>query len=92
MEKDREVNLEENIRIFDSSEEGAPSTTIRGDEKMEEGMKNVPCMKRMEWCGRKCELVNHVGGIIVERRIVACDLREFVLDDNLVKLRLGSQF
>jgi hypothetical protein len=47
MEEDREASLEENTRIFYSSKEGVPSTTIRGDDEMEEGMKNVPCMKRI---------------------------------------------
>jgi hypothetical protein len=83
MEEDWEASLKENSRISDSSKEGAPSTTIRGDEEMEKRTKNVPCMKKMEWCGRKCELVNHVGYIIVEGRIVTCDPREPVLDDNL---------
>jgi hypothetical protein len=50
---------------------------------MEKIMKNVPCMKKMEWCGRKCEFVNHVGDIIIEGSIVTCDPREPVLDDNL---------
>jgi len=51
MEEDQEVSLEENTRIFDSSKKVAPSTTIRGDEEMEEAMKNAPCMKknRMAW-------------------------------------------
>jgi hypothetical protein len=55
---------------------------------MEEGMKIVPCMKRMEWRGKKCESVNHVGKIIVERRIVAYDPRELVLDDNLGEIKV----
>jgi hypothetical protein len=83
MEEDGEANSKENIRISNSSKECAPSTTIRCDEEMEEGMKNIPCMKRMEWHGRKCELVNNVRDIIAEGRIVAYDPRELVLDDDL---------
>ncbi len=83
MEEDYEVSSEENTRISNSSKEGAPSTTIRDDEEMEEGMKYAPCMKRIEWHGRKCELMNHV---------VAYDPREFVLDDDLGELKLGSKF
>jgi hypothetical protein len=56
---------------------------------MEEGMKKFPCMKRIEWRGRKCELMNHVGDIIVEGRIVVCDPREFVLDDDLGETKVG---
>jgi hypothetical protein len=89
MEEDGEANPKENIRISDSSKECAPSTTIRGDEEMEEGMKNVPCMKRMEWHGIKCELVNNVRDIIVEGRIVAYDPRELVLDNNLGETEVG---
>ncbi len=55
-------------------------------------MKYAPFMKRIEWHGRKCELMNHVGDIIVGRRIVAYDPREFVLDDDLGELKLGSEF
>ncbi len=55
----------------------------------QEGMKNVLCMKRMEWWGRKCELVNHVGETIVEGRIVACDPREPILDDDLGEIDIG---
>jgi hypothetical protein len=50
---------------------------------MEEVMKNVPCMKIIEWHGRKCELMNHVLDIIVGRKIVAYDPRELVLDNDL---------
>jgi len=89
MEEDQEASSEENTRISNTSKEGAPSTTIRGDEKMEEGMKNVPCMKRIEWHGKKCELMNHVGNIIVGRRIVAYDPRELVLDDDLGEIEVG---
>ncbi len=92
MEEDQEASLEENTRISNSSKEGAPSTTIRGDEEMEKGMKYAPCMKEIEWHGRKCELMNHVGDIIVGRRIVAYDPREFVLDDDLGELKLGLEF
>jgi hypothetical protein len=52
-------------------------------------MKNVPCMKRMEWRARKCELVNHVGEIIVEGRIVAYDPREPILDNDLDETNVG---
>jgi hypothetical protein len=81
--------VEENTKIYDSSKEGAPSTTIKGDEKMENGMKNVPCLKRMEWRGKKCELVNHVEDITVEGRIVACDPREPVLDNDFGETEIG---
>jgi len=46
-------------------------------------------MKRMKWRGKKCELVNHVGKIIVEGRIVAYDPREPVLDDDLREIIVG---
>ncbi len=55
----------------------------------QEGMKNVPRMKRMKWWGRKCELVNNVGKIVVEGRIVAYDPRELVLDDDLGEIDIG---
>ncbi len=89
MEDDEEASLEENTRISDSSKEGAPSTTIRGDEEMEEVMKNVPCLKRIEWNGRKCELMNRVADIIVGRKIVAYDPRELVLDNDLGEIKIG---
>jgi len=89
MEEAREASLEENTRIYDGLEEGAPSPIARGDEDMEQGMKNVPCMKIMEWCGRKCELVNHVGKIIAEGRIVSYDPKELILDDNLGETEVG---
>jgi len=89
MEEDWDVSLKENSRISNSSKEGAPSTTIRGDEEMEERMKKIPCMEKMEWCRKKCELVNHVGDIIVEGRIVTCDPRELVLDDDLGETKVG---
>jgi hypothetical protein len=60
MEEDQEASLEENTEISDSSKKGALSTTIKGDEEMEEGMKNAPCMKIIKWHERKCELMNHV--------------------------------
>jgi hypothetical protein len=41
-------------------------------------------MKKMQWRGRKCVLVNDVGKIIIaEGRIVMCDLKEIVLNDDL---------
>jgi hypothetical protein len=41
-------------------------------------------MKRMQWHGRKCVLVNDVGNMIIAKgRIVMCDLREIVLNDDL---------
>jgi hypothetical protein len=46
-------------------------------------------MKRMKWWGRKCELVNNVGKIVVEGRIVAYDPRELVLDDDLGEIDIG---
>jgi hypothetical protein len=55
---------------------------------MEEVTKNVPYMKRMEWHRGKCESVNHVGEIIVERRIVACDPKEPILDDDLGEIEV----
>jgi hypothetical protein len=58
----------------------------------QEGMKNVLCMKRMEWWGRKCELVNHVGEIIVEGRLSPMTQGSLFWMMILVKLTLGSQF
>jgi hypothetical protein len=46
-------------------------------------------MKIMEWCGRKCELVNHVGEMIVEGRIIVFDSTEPVLDDDLGEINVG---
>ncbi len=83
------VSLEEKNKISDNLEEGASLTTVRGDEYMEKGMKNVPCMKRMVWHRTMCELLNHVGEIITEGRIVAYDPRELVLDDNLGETKVG---
>jgi hypothetical protein len=79
-----EVSLKENVRITNGMEEGGPSRSSRGEEDIHEEMKYVPCMKRMEWHGRKCELVNHVGEMIV-----ACDPRELVLDNNLGETDVG---
>jgi len=62
---------------------------FRGDEEMEEVMKNAPCMKIIEWHGKKCELMNHVGNIIVGRKIVAYDPRELVLDNDLGETEVG---
>jgi hypothetical protein len=84
MEGAREVNLKENIRIFDNMEEVALSIS-----DMQKGMKIVPYMKRREWCGRNRELVNHVGKNIVEGKIVACDPKEPVLDDDLGEIDVG---
>jgi hypothetical protein len=70
-------------------EEGGPSRNGRGEEDIHERMNYVPCMKRMEWHGRKCGLVNHVGEMIVKGRIIACDLRELVLDDDLGETNVG---
>jgi hypothetical protein len=78
-----EVSLEDNVRIANGMEEVGPSRSSRGEEDIHEEMKYVPYMKRMEWHGRKCELVNHVGEMVVEGRIVTCDPRELVLDNNL---------
>ncbi len=89
MEEDEEASLEENTRISDSSKKGALSTIIKGDEEMEEGRKNAPCMKIIEWHGRKCELMNHVRNIIVGRRIVAYEPKELVLDDDLGETEVG---
>jgi hypothetical protein len=88
MEEVWEANLEDNTRIFNDLKEGVLSTIVRSDEKMEKGVKNVPCMKIMEWHGRKCELVNHVGKIIVEGKIVICDPTELVLDNNLSETKV----
>ncbi len=52
-------------------------------------MMYVPCMKRMEWCGRKCELVNHVREMIVERKIIVFDSRERILDNDLGEINVG---
>jgi hypothetical protein len=82
MEDAQEASSKENTRKSNYLKEHVPSITIRGDEEMEEGMKNVPCMKRMEWRGRKCELVNHFGKIIAEGKIVAHDPRELILDED----------
>ncbi len=79
-----EVSLEVNVRISNGMEEGGPSRSSRGEEDIHEEMKYVPCMKRMEWHGRKCELVNHVGEMIVEGSLFWTTI--------LVKLMLGSQF
>jgi len=56
---------------------------------MEKGMKNVLCMKRMEWRGRKCELVNHVEEIIAEGRIVSHDPKEPILDEDFGEIKVG---
>jgi hypothetical protein len=48
MEEAWEANSKENTRSSNYLKEGVPSITIRGDEEMEEGMKNVLCMKRIE--------------------------------------------
>jgi len=45
--------------------------------------------ERIEWCGKKCELMNLVGNIIVEGRFVTCDPRELVLDYNLGETKVG---
>ncbi len=88
MEEAQEASIK-NTRISNGLEKGVLSTTTRGDEEMEEVMKNVLCMKRMEWHGRKCESVNHVGEIIAKGRIVAYDPREPILDNNLGETKVG---
>jgi len=89
MEEAWEANSEENTINSNYLKEGVPSITIRSDEEMEEGMKNVLCMKRMEWRGKKCELVNHVGEIIAKGRIVAHDPREPILDEDFGEIKVG---
>ncbi len=89
MEEAWEASSKENIIISQGMEEGGLSTSVKGEEDMQEGMKNVPCMKRMEQRGKKCELVNHVGEIIVEKRIVTYDPREPILDDNPGETNVG---
>jgi len=92
MEEDQEDSSEENTKISDNSKKGALSTTVKGDEEMEEGMKNPPCMKIIEWHGRKCELMNHVRNIIVGRRLLLMNQGSLFWTMILVKLRLGSKF
>ncbi len=84
-----EVSSKENARIFYGMEEGGPSRSGRGEEDIHERMNYVPCMKKMEWHGRKCGLVNHVGEMIAEGRIIVCDLRKLVLDNNLGETNVG---
>lgn len=43
IEKAREASSKENIKIPQGMEEGGPSTSVRGEKDMQEGMKNVPC-------------------------------------------------
>jgi hypothetical protein len=44
----------------------------------------------MQWHGRKCALVNDVGEMIIAKgRIVMCDLRELVLNDDLGETDVG---
>jgi len=43
-------------------------------------------MKRMEWCGKKCELVTHVGEMIVEGKIIVFDSKKPILDNDLGKI------
>ncbi len=52
-------------------------------------MMYVPCMKRMEWCGRKCESVNHVREMIVEGKIIVFNSREPILDNDLGEINVG---
>jgi len=89
MEEAWEASSEEKNIIYDDLEEGALLMIVKGDEYMEKGMKNVPCMKSMLWRGRMCEWVNHVWKIIAEGRIIACDPKEHVLDDNLGETEVG---
>jgi hypothetical protein len=84
-----EVNSKENARIFYGMEEGGLLKNARDEKDIQEGMKNVPCMTRMEWCGKKIELVNHVGAIITKGRIVTCDIREHILDNHLGEVDVG---
>ncbi len=69
-------------------EEGGSLKSERGEKDIQEGMNNVPST-RMEWHGNKCELVNHVGEIIIEGRIVMCDLKEHVLENDLGEVDVG---
>ncbi len=89
IEEVQEVSSKENVKFLDGMEEGAPSKSGRGEEDIHEGMNYFPCMKRMEWCGRLYELVNHVGKVITRRMIVACDLKELVLDYDLGETNVG---
>jgi len=52
-------------------------------------MMYVPYMKRMEWCGRKCGLVNHVGEMIVEGKITVFDSKEPILNNDLGEINVG---
>jgi hypothetical protein len=45
--------------------------------------------EKNEVVGEKCELVNNVGKIVVEGKIVAYDPREPVLDDDLGEIDIG---
>ncbi len=38
---------------------------------------------RKEWCGKKCDVVNHVGENIAGGKIITCDLREPVPNEDL---------
>lgn len=85
----QEVSSKENAIIYDGMEEGGPSRNGKGEKDIHERMNYVPYMKIMEWRGRKCGLVNHVGKMISEGKIVACDLRELVLDDKFGETNVG---
>ncbi len=85
----QEVSSKKNVKFFDGMEEGGPSKNGRGEKDIHEGLNYVPCMTRMKWRWRKYELMNHVGKMIIERKIVACDLKELVLDDDLGEINVG---
>ncbi len=39
-------------------------------------------IRRKEWCGKKCDAMNHVGKNIVGWKIITCDPRELVLNGD----------
>ncbi len=57
-------------RSFLFNEEGGPlETRIGASFLLENHQSNriVPSIGRREWCGKKCDLVNHVGKPITRR-------------------------
>jgi hypothetical protein len=57
-------------RSFLFNEEGGPLETRIGASFLLENYQSnriVPSIGRREWCGKKCDLVNHVGEPITRR-------------------------
>lgn len=69
-----DVGLEEFATIFEAIEGDGLLKTRTVKDKIPENFDFVHNMRRMKWHGKKCQLLNDVGEMITEERLMACDL------------------